>query len=46
MPFALWTAPVVARWILKRFGVRIPDRTMRLYLLLWDTLPNAPSGMP
>jgi transposase len=42
MPFALWTAPVVARWILKRFGVRIPDRTMRLYLQRWGYTPQRP----
>jgi len=32
MPFALWTSPVLVRWILKSYGIWIPDRTMRLYM--------------
>ena len=42
MPFALWTSPVVARLILKRFGIRIPDRTMRSYLQRWGYTPQRP----
>ncbi|MGF6292596.1 hypothetical protein QFZ98_004457 [Paraburkholderia youngii] len=35
MPYALWTRQSVAEVIEQRFGIRVPVRTMGLYLSRW-----------
>lgn len=40
--FALWTAPVIRRFIQERFGVQLPTRTLRLYLKRWGFTPQRP----
>lgn len=42
LPFALWTAPVIRRFIGERFGIDLPVRTMRLYLKRWGFTPQRP----
>lgn len=42
MPYALWTRAAVAQLIEQRFGVRLPVRTMGLYLARWGFTPQKP----
>ena len=42
LPFALWTGPVIRRFIDERFGVQLPIRTLRLYLKRWGFTPQRP----
>lgn len=42
MPYALWTRGAVAELIESRFGIRLPVRTMGLYLARWGFTPQKP----
>jgi transposase len=42
MPYALWTRAAVAQLIEQRFGIRLPIRTMGLYLARWGFTPQKP----
>jgi transposase len=42
MPYALWTRGAVSDLIERRFGVRVPVRTMGLYLARWGFTPQKP----
>lgn len=42
MPYALWIRPSVAQLIEQCFGIRLPARTMGLYLALWGFTPQKP----
>ena len=43
MPYALWTRAAVAQLIeQQRFGIRLPVRTMGLYLARWGFTPQKP----
>ncbi len=42
MPYALWTRAAVGELIEQRFGVRLPVRTMGLYLTRWGFTPQKP----
>jgi transposase len=42
MPYALWTRGAVAELIDQRFGIRLPVRTMGLYLARWGFTPQKP----
>jgi transposase len=42
MPYALWTRAAVGQLIEQRFGVRLPVRTMGLYLARWGFTPQKP----
>jgi transposase len=42
MPYALWTRGAVAQLIEQRFGIRLPVRTMGLYLARWGFTPQKP----
>ena len=42
MPYALWTRGAVAELIEHRFGLRLPVRTMGLYLSRWGFTPQKP----
>lgn len=42
MPCALWTRTAVAQLIEQRFGIRLPLRTMGLYLARWGFTPQKP----
>jgi transposase len=42
MPCALWTRVAVADLIKQRFGIRLPVRTMGLYLARWGFTPQKP----
>ncbi|WP_342133666.1 IS630 family transposase [Hydrogenophaga sp. OTU3427] len=42
MPYALWTRASVAELIEHRFGIRLPVRTMGLYLARWGFTPQKP----
>ena len=42
MPHALWTRGAVAELIEHRFGLRLPVRTMGLYLSRWGFTPQKP----
>jgi|APFre7841882793_1041355.scaffolds.fasta_scaffold17995_1 transposase len=42
MPFALWTRPVISQFIAKRFGIKLPVRTLGHYLKRWDFTPQRP----
>ena len=42
MPYALWTRKAVADLIEQRFGIRLPVRTMGLYLARWGFTPQKP----
>ena len=42
MPYALWTRGAVSELIETRFGIRLPVRTMGLYLARWGFTPQKP----
>jgi len=42
LPFALWTRKAVAQLLQKRFGLRLPVRTMGHYLKRWGFTPQKP----
>ena len=42
MPYALWTRKAVADLIEQRLGIRLPVRTMGLYLARWGFTPQKP----
>ena len=42
LPYALWTRGAVAELIEQRFGIRLPVRTMGLYLARWGFTPQKP----
>ena len=42
MPYALWSRAAVGELIEQRFGVRLPVRTMGLYLSRWGFTPQKP----
>lgn len=42
MPFALWTRQAVGELIRKRYGVRLPVRTLGEYLKRWGFTPQKP----
>ncbi|MFN9472535.1 IS630 family transposase [Acidovorax sp.] len=42
MPYALWTRAAVAELIEHRLGIRLPVRTMGLYLARWGFTPQKP----
>ncbi len=42
MAYALWTRRAVAELIEHRFGIRLPVRTMELYLSRWGFTPQKP----
>ena len=42
MPYALWSRAAVGQLIEQRFGVRLPVRTMGLYLARWGFTPQKP----
>ena len=42
LPFALWTRKAVAQLLDKRFGLKLPVRTMGLYLKRWGFTPQKP----
>jgi transposase len=42
MDFALWTRPAIALYILKRYGVKLPVRTLGHYLRRWGFTPQRP----
>ena len=42
MPYALWTRAAVSQLIEQRFGIRLPVRTMGLYLARWGFTPQKP----
>ena len=42
MPYALWTRGAVTELIAHRFGIRLPVRTMGLYLSRWGFTPQQP----
>ena len=42
MPYALWTRGAVSELIERRFGIRLPVRTMGLYLARWGFSPQKP----
>ncbi len=42
MPYALWTRSAVSELIESRFGIRVPVRTMGLYLARWGFTPQKP----
>jgi transposase len=42
MAYALWTRAAVAELIESRFGIRLPVRTMGLYLSRWGFTPQKP----
>lgn len=42
MPFVLWTAAAVRDLVAERFGVLLPERTMRKYLRKWNFTPQKP----
>jgi len=42
MAYALWTRAAVAQLIEQRFGIRLPVRTMGLYLARWGFTPQKP----
>ncbi len=42
LPFALWTRKAVAQLLAKRFGLKLPVRTMGLYLKRWGFTPQKP----
>jgi len=42
MPYALWTRAAVGQLIEQRFGIRMPVRTMGLYLARWGFTPQKP----
>ncbi|MBK8092739.1 MAG: IS630 family transposase [Verrucomicrobiaceae bacterium] len=42
LPFALWTRKAVAQLLDNRFGLKLPVRTMGLYLKRWGFTPQKP----
>lgn len=42
MPYALWSRAAVGQLIEQRFGIRLPVRTMGLYLERWTFTPQKP----
>ena len=42
MSYALWTRAAVSQLIEQRFGIRLPVRTMGLYLARWGFTPQKP----
>ena len=42
LPYALWTRAAVAQLIEQQFGIRLPVRTMGLYLARWGFTPQKP----
>jgi transposase len=42
LPYALWTRQAVAEMVEKRYGVRLPVRTMGKYLARWGFTPQKP----
>lgn len=42
MPYALWTRTAMSQLIEQRFGIRLPVRTMGLYLARWGFTPQKP----
>ena len=42
MPYALWIRTAVSQLIEQRFGIRLPVRTMGLYLARWGFTPQKP----
>jgi transposase len=42
MPYALWTRAAVGQLIEQRIGIRLPVRTMGLYLARWGFTPQKP----
>jgi transposase len=42
MPYALWTRGAVSELIERRFGIRLPVRTMGAYLSRWGFTPQKP----
>jgi transposase len=42
LPFALWTRRAVAELLEQRFGIKMPVRTMGLYLKRWGFTPQKP----
>jgi transposase len=42
MPYALWTRAAVSQLVEQRFGIRLPVRTMGLYLKRWGFTPQKP----
>jgi transposase len=42
MPYALWTRGAVAELIQHRTGIKMPVRTMELYLSRWGFTPQTP----
>lgn len=42
LPFALWTRKAVAELLAQRFGLKLPVRTMGLYLKRWGFTPQKP----
>ena len=42
MPYALWTRAAVSQLIEQRFSIRLPVRTMGLYLARWGFTPQKP----
>lgn len=42
LPFALWTRKAVAQLLAKRFSLKLPVRTMGLYLKRWGFTPQKP----
>lgn len=42
MPYALWTRAAVSQLIEQRFGIKLPVRTMGLYLARWGFSPQKP----
>ena len=42
LPYALWTRMAVSQLIEQRFGIRLPVRTMGLYLARWGFTPQKP----
>lgn len=45
LPFALWTGPVIRRFIQESFGILLPIRTLRHYLKRWGFTPQRPKKM-
>ena len=42
LPFALWTGPVIKRFIDERFGIVLSIRTVRNYMKAWGFTPQRP----
>lgn len=45
LPFALWTGPVIKRFIDERFGIVLSIRTVRHYMKAWGFTPQRPKKM-